>query len=558
MPAAFPPRVVRGREDIKYLPCCGGCALKAADIRLYYFKDQKAIDDCSARGGQLPTSLEGLNLTASATQAITLPPHVSVAVVKGHTLTSPSFYLEFLGTVRVVDWCGQIGAASTSPFIAVAPQHLSTVYIGNYTMGQEVSFEKAGMFRDGGGTTSRRLDIADIECPTFGVGRSTAADGKMHYIIGHPWLPMILRPVEVLSFDLVSSASCQWIPDGWWNAQAAALFDPPRSLEPGEGLVPDPTQPTVADTTPVDPPSGDPPAQPAQPVTTELPVQTGGPGGLSIGNPGQSPDPKGVSEADPKDGQQDPAGSIQDPQKSTNIDDPNDNNHGDPSGEEHSSHTGPGAHKRPDDAASSNGNPEVGPETHGDETIETANLEPVLTAGDQTFTANPTRFSIAGTTIRPGDPPVTISGTEIALDPSGVLVVGSQTFSLSPTSPTVSGHPVVVAGRTITPDARGFTLHGLTVLPSGSAVVVDGTSVGLVSNGVVDVGGSVTTLPNPYEYGLSSTGVFSSSAGGAAESSGGVPAKYDTFEGKAIALGTNPVRLIAMVGAWVLFIFTGS
>ena len=107
MPPSFPPRVVRGKDDRSSLPCCAGCALNAADIRLYYFKDQRALDYCSSHTRQLVVSNGALdagqgyvqkpqNITSlmflNFTEPILLQvetdfvPDTSIAVVSGHTL----------------------------------------------------------------------------------------------------------------------------------------------------------------------------------------------------------------------------------------------------------------------------------------------------------------------------------------------------------------------------------------------------------------------------------------------------------------------------------------
>jgi hypothetical protein len=48
------------------------------------------------------------------------------------------------------------------------------------------------------------------------------------------------------------------------------------------------------------------------------------------------------------------------------------------------------------------------------------------------ITANPTGFSIAGTTLLPGSPGIHLSGTPVSLNPSGRLVVGTSTFGAMP------------------------------------------------------------------------------------------------------------------------------
>lgn len=84
LPAAFPPRVVRGKEIITKLPCCGGCAIEAADIRLYYFRDQGASEYCSSRTRQVVVPSDVLNGTVHASNE--LGGLASLAIVNGQTL----------------------------------------------------------------------------------------------------------------------------------------------------------------------------------------------------------------------------------------------------------------------------------------------------------------------------------------------------------------------------------------------------------------------------------------------------------------------------------------
>ena len=70
-------------------------------------------------------------------------------------------------------------------------------------------------------------------------------------------------------------------------------------------------------------------------------------------------------------------------------------------------------------------------------------LNPIFVAGGDVFQANPTGFSIHGTSIRPGGPGVTLDGTSISLAPSGRLIIGSKTVDLlsgiSATAPVLTG-----------------------------------------------------------------------------------------------------------------------
>ena len=425
-----------------------------------------------------------------------------------------------MGTVSVYDGCGQIGSVSTSPFIAIAPEHLSTVYFPNFTVGQEFLFDQATMFDKGGGT-SKALNIADVECPTFGLGKSTAEDGEMHFTVGPPWLPMIVRPEEVLFHDPVWSSSCRWIPDGWWNVESAALYDPPRALYPGEGLVPDPTHPVPADPTAVDPVSSHPVVQPAQSVKVDQPAQTGGSDGSFKAGPAQS------SEQTHENGDTDPGA---DTQQSTDPDRPGDqvnsinalpSKEKDQDTDTDSDVNGSQPHDSvpPKEANSQTQDPSIGdaimqgfgngspkasdsppvdppgenvpaPEQHSDGAPQSNEAQP-LTVGDQVFTPDPLGFQIAGTSIRPGSTAITVSGTAISLAPSGTLIVGDKTFVAANPNPHLS-----VSDQTFTANPSGFLIGKSSLLPGAPALMVAGTPISLGSSGVLAMGSRTVVIPS--------------------------------------------------------------
>ena len=105
----------------------------------------------------------------------------------------------------------------------------------------------------------------------------------------------------------------------------------------------------------------------------------------------------------------------------------------------------------------------------------------VFTVGGQTFTAEPTGFAIASTTLSPGQA-VTISGTVVSLGPSGTLVVGPNTITL----PTQS--VFTVDGQTFTAEPTGFVLDGTTVAPGGPGVAISGVHISLGTNSVLHIG----------------------------------------------------------------------
>ena len=130
--------------------------------------------------------------------------------------------------------------------------------------------------------------------------------------------------------------------------------------------------------------------------------------------------------------------------------------------------------------------------------------ETVFTVGGQTFTAEPTGFAIASTSISPGQA-VTISGTIVSLGPSGTLVVGSNTMSL----PTQS--VFTVDGQTFTAEPTGFVLEGATVAPGGPGVTISGVDISLGTNSVLHVGSQ--TLATLGAAATSSSGASGNSTG---------------------------------------------
>jgi len=118
--------------------------------------------------------------------------------------------------------------------------------------------------------------------------------------------------------------------------------------------------------------------------------------------------------------------------------------------------------------------------------------------GDETFTANPTGFSIAGgSQILPGGTPAFVSGTPLSLDTSGVLHIGSASIDLATETP--AADLITIAGQTIAADPSGFLLDGDSIAPGGTpggpAVTLQGTIVSLEADGSLVVGGSTVAIP---------------------------------------------------------------
>lgn len=120
-----------------------------------------------------------------------------------------------------------------------------------------------------------------------------------------------------------------------------------------------------------------------------------------------------------------------------------------------------------------------------------------------------------GTTLLPGGPAITVSGTVLSLPAAGtaapyVLIDGvTSSFAVDSASPTTP--PVLTVGtRTYTPVVSGSTTYysiapGVTLTPGG-VVTVDGTRVSLGPEGTVAVVGTSTATLVPASLTASTTG----------------------------------------------------
>lgn len=134
----------------------------------------------------------------------------------------------------------------------------------------------------------------------------------------------------------------------------------------------------------------------------------------------------------------------------------------------------------------------------GSSTVSLTNpsATPVLAVVGQTFTPNPSAFSVAGTIVSAGGPAVTVGGTAISLDPSGVLAVGGSTVSLTtPSSAPFAEVAFTVAGQTFAPNPSAFSIAGTTISADGPAVTISETIISLCQHGALKIGSSTIHLP---------------------------------------------------------------
>ncbi|KAK4692852.1 hypothetical protein P7C71_g4431, partial [Lecanoromycetidae sp. Uapishka_2] len=232
-----------------------------------------------------------------------------IAVVDGHTFTSPSVYLEILGTATAADNCGQVGPTLTNAIVTFAPGELSTWVPPNHlNNGPYNNFALGATYTDPeinfmGGVvgTNAALDVRDLACPTWGLGKSTSADGNVVTTIGSPFLPLIVPGTQFFTLDPMWASLCTALrgPNGK-DMQTFALFDPPQLLIPQSRMLADPAATPVPATTQAGPTTVDvqvtPLAGPAKPAPRPVDVQappasTGDPAG-GITTSSHDTDPK--------------------------------------------------------------------------------------------------------------------------------------------------------------------------------------------------------------------------------------------------------------------------
>ena len=140
-------------------------------------------------------------------------------------------------------------------------------------------------------------------------------------------------------------------------------------------------------------------------------------------------------------------------------------------------------------AAKAEGDPQIGNE-HPANTAQindsaAANADPAtyITIGDHTIAVDANSISVAGKTLKPGDPGVTIDGTPISLG-SSIFVVGSRTETLSPPQAAITAQPpyTIVGGQRVRVSSNAIIVDGTTLKSADPGITVDGTLVSLGSS----------------------------------------------------------------------------
>ena len=123
----------------------------------------------------------------------------------------------------------------------------------------------------------------------------------------------------------------------------------------------------------------------------------------------------------------------------------------------------------------------------------------LLTFGSQLFTPHPAGFFIDGTSISAGGQGVTIAGTVIQLESSGILKIGSSVISMKDTAildNDLQHAEYSVGGQVFTPNWRTFCIAGTTVSAEGPGVTIAGTPIHLEASWILKIGTSVVSIAN--------------------------------------------------------------
>ena len=408
--------------------------------------------------------------------------------------TSPSVYLEVVGTAAIKDECGSFGPTLTNPIITLPPNVLSTYIPPDYSIGSTYTDPNVHDGPDAFVGRAEPLKIADLQCPTFGLGVGTSADGTVYTTVGPPWLPIIIPPPEIFTLDPVWESICTDLAS-YYVFYSFAIFDPPFALTPASSLVP----PSPGASSKL----GGPPHVPASPTEAYDPPATflpdlSGPSSTPadlvaapVGSP-LPPQKTPINAAQPAAVPLDPAA------KSTTAPDPPSNPPLEPSEGDitQSGSSGPGSFIL-------NNLGKSGPQLIGSGNADTTHIIPVpasgideVTLGGQVLTLSPSGVSLSGTSYSPEGPAITL--------PGGVFSLVSTSPVWEATTPdedpSMEDHPFTpsvqtIAGHNVVSNASGVYVAGSSLLPGGRAITASNTVISLSPAGTLVIGSSSIALP---------------------------------------------------------------
>lgn len=369
------------------------------------------------------------------------------------------------------------------------------------------------------------LDVKDLACPTWGLGKSLSA-GTTVLTIGPPWLPLIIPPIEMFSLDPTWASACTGIFSGANGLTTFDLFDPPIALTPAAWLVSPTPTPVAAPANPTTtseqittsakaakPVSKDPTPPPV--VASAEPVESIAPHDTSTASPGSQGAPPADPPSDPKiplvvgdppaGGPDEPSSkSFDPPPGDLLISPPNPNAPTAPVPQQAEKPQTPQGLGAIIYNAFGKPGPDNSPTNDDDNKVVDGSpvTQDTLTIAGQELVPDPSGMIIEGSSLLPGGSAVTISDTPISLGSSGILVVGSSTIllptQLGPSFTPFATKAFTVAGQTFTPNPLAFPIAGTTLSAGGPAVTVSGTVISLGPSGALAIGSSTVALLPTY------------------------------------------------------------
>lgn len=464
--------------------------------------------------------------------------------------TSPSVYIQVLGTLAVMDACDTVSPALTSPIISFPPGALSTwkppprnrSFSVGAVWGDAIVADISGVLAP--------LTIKDLACPTWGLGRKPGLEGSISTTIGPPWLPLIVPPTEAFSVDPTWSLLCTGMNSDLFALRTVAIFDPPIALTRKSRLVPDPVGPNAAPTSIPAPNHADPTtvpdnrstpsaiaAKPAAslvdseypPAKTEDFVGDDSPKpSLAIASPAADPgsppfDPTPVPTRDgglpvePKAPQlvapTVPAGGAEDPSANVIASAPDtpDSPYRDPK----TALSDPEAPIQPSREQGDGPQPQDhglgviihnafgihGPILGGIANVfktilvPTAGVEEVSIGGGRSLIVDPPGVRYEGKTYSAGGPAMTLSNEVYTIVATADSANSATNDNKAPiNSPPLSLHTLTIAGHIVLLRPTGMIIDSSSVLPGGNAVTISNTPISLNPSSILIVGTSSFSL----------------------------------------------------------------
>ena len=511
--------------------------------------------------------------------------------------TSPSVYLQVLGTMAINDECATVGPILTSPIMTFPPGGLSTWkpppadYGENFSVG--ASWELAAPDMTG---IVAPLTIRDLACPTWGLGRSTSADGEVITTIGPPWLPLIAPPKEAFSLDPTWASICTAMLSDWMGLDSFALFDPPIALTRGSGLVSAPLVPVVAptstpalnlaDSTTVTDKQGTRPTEAAKPAPSpvdpaQFPTRTKdrvefssspslaiapsdmtkpeSPAFVPVPAPTKESDPTFKSEvpqpvtpANAAVGAKDPLAdhSTASPDVPTPSHDDSPAFSADPKASvQPSSAWGDDVQQQTQGLgaliynAFGESGPQIGvtAKTVKSIPLPTAGIQKISIGGGQLLSIDPSGLVFEGSKDSVGRPAMTLSNNIYTIVPQhkSVHSASNEDDGLIK-SAALFANTLVIADQTVVPNPTGFVIAGSSVLPDSIAVTISKTPVSLDLSGILAVGSSRFSLPPQSVFTVGTRSFTANPTGFVLDGATITPgAVAQTVDGTAISLGRS-------------------